>query len=865
MHLKTFLTFVGLLSPALAQRIVPGAYIAEIKGTNTNGFLNKARTNGVKIHHRMTLNQETSIFNGVSFDLEDDTPENRAKINSWGEVVELSPVRLYDAAAPIAEHVTRDVTRLISKRAGGPLDNYPPHIQGGVDRLHAEGLSGKGIKIAVIDTGIDYTHPSLGGKFGPGNKVAFGTDLVGDRYNGQNTPVPKDDPIDCAGHGTHVAGIIAGVDKDFIGVAPEVTLGAYKVFGCPSVSVGNDVLISAFLQAQADGADLITASIGGPSGWTEDPWAKVVTRIVDAGTPCSIAAGNEGAEGLFYASGAADAVGAICVGSVNNINSPVVLTAAKFSSGDIKDKAFGYTPGTGKFGSESFELAIPIVNGQVTDACDGLPADMGDLKNKLVLIRRGTCTFEAKAAAAAAKGALNIMLVNNVPGVVAVKVETPGVRLGMVTPETGAEWLKIVSEKGTVSVAFNSAAAPIIGAVPNPLSGGTMSVFSSWGPTNEMYQRPHISAPGGNILSTYPVKLGGYAVLSGTSMATPYIAGVIGLYLEKAKAEGRKVTPAELRVGLTTTGRPLVFNDGSKNSTFLAPVAQQGAGMVDAYKFLHSKTSVDTELLEFNDTQHFRESMSFKITNNGDKQATYKLTEISGATAYALKEGSTLTQAFPPTMLESYADVKIVPDVLNIKPGQSKRVVVRLTRPAGLDAARLPVYGGWINIASNGVDRLRIPYMGVATAMKKATVTNFEENFPVLRNYKSETAPANSTVGFRPILDWALALGSAVVRVDVVSVSNAEANDVPVFTDNTIGSLPGFPRYWVPRTPANPDDDEINRVAFTGRIVKQEGDPSIKVAAGTYKLVYRALKMTGRKHSGRDYERWESPNFVWSF
>lgn len=145
--------------------------------------------------------------------------------------------------------------------------------------------------------------------------------------------------------------------------------------------------------------------------------------------------------------------------------------------------------------------------------------------------------------------------------------------------------------------------------------------------------------------------------------------------------------------------------------------------------------------------------------------------------------------------------------------------------------------------------------------MKKATVTNFEEGYPVLRNFKSETAPANSTVS-RPILEWALALGSAVVRIDVVSVSNKEANDVPVFTDNTIGSLPGFPNYWNPRTPLGPDD--INRVTFTGRIVKKEGDPSIRVPAGTYKLVYRALKMTGRKNTGRDYERWESPNFIWA-
>ncbi|KAF3916558.1 Cucumisin [Dactylellina cionopaga] len=865
MHLQTFLTFVGLLSPALAQRILPGAYIAEIKGTNSDGFFDKARTSGIRVRHRMSLDQETNIFNGVSFDLEDDTVENRAKINSWGEVVQLSPVRLYDAAAPVAKRVTRDVARAISKRAaaGAVTDTYPPHVQGGVDRLHAEGFSGKGIRIAVVDTGIDYNHPSLGGKFGPGNKVAFGTDLVGDAYNGANIPQPDDDPVDCAGHGTHVAGIIGAVDKDFTGVAPEVTLGAYKVFGCPAQSASNDVLISAFLQAQADGVDLITASIGGASGWTEDPWALVVQRIVEAGTPCTIAAGNDGAEGLFYASGASDAIGAISVGSVNNLNSPEVLTSAKYSTSSVKDAEFGYTGATGTFGSETYELYVPVAGGQISDACAGFPGDATALENKLVVVRRGTCTFDAKVQAAVAKGAKNIMIVNNVPGTIEASVTVPGVNVGMVEPETGAKWLKLVTDKETISTTFNKDAPVFITAVANPVNGGSMSIFTSWGPTNEMYQRPHVSAPGGNILATYPLIFGGYAVLSGTSMATPYIAGVVGLYLQKAKAEGRKVSPAEIRVGLTTTGKPLVFNDGTKNSTFLAPVAQQGGGLVDAYKFLNSKTFVDTELLEFNDTQNFHRSLDFKLTNGGDKPVTYKLTSLSGATAYTTSEGSTLAQAFPPTLLESYAAVSITPDVLVLKPGQSKRVVVRVTPPTGLDTARIPVYGGWVNIAAAGQDALRIPYMGVAASMKQATVTNFEENFPVLLNYQNQSISANGTqtsLKSPPGVAWSLALGSAIVRVDVVSISKPETNDVQIFTDATIGSFPGYPFYWNPRTPAGQNTTSL----WNGRIVKKEGDPSIKVAAGTYKFVYRALKLTGRKNTGRDYERWESPSFEYS-
>lgn len=77
---------------------------------------------------------------------------------------------------------------------------------GSVDKLRNEGYLGDGISIAIIDTGVDYLHPALGGGFGPGYKVTYGYDLVGDAYNGLNTPVPDDDPMDCAGHGTHVSG-----------------------------------------------------------------------------------------------------------------------------------------------------------------------------------------------------------------------------------------------------------------------------------------------------------------------------------------------------------------------------------------------------------------------------------------------------------------------------------------------------------------------------------------------------------------------------------------------------------------------------------------------------------------------------------
>ena len=104
------------------------------------------------------------------------------------------------------------------------------HTLQGVDKVHAQGYFGKGVTVCLIDTGVDYTHPDLGGGFGPGHKVAFGYDFVGDGFNGTNKPVPDADPLDqCSGHGTHVAGIVGanpGNPYGFEGVAYESTLGA---------------------------------------------------------------------------------------------------------------------------------------------------------------------------------------------------------------------------------------------------------------------------------------------------------------------------------------------------------------------------------------------------------------------------------------------------------------------------------------------------------------------------------------------------------------------------------------------------------------------------------------------------------------
>lgn len=158
-----------------------------------------------------------SLFNGASFKLDNVTDEDAAveTISSMKAVKKIWPVKLYSlpkeeklsaATSPLA--AAGSVMRKRASAGGdSSADTFAPHVMTQVDKLRALGYTGAGVKVAVIDTGVDYYHPALGGCFGKGCLISFGYDLVGDDYDGSNDPVPDDDPLDlCEGHGTHVSG-----------------------------------------------------------------------------------------------------------------------------------------------------------------------------------------------------------------------------------------------------------------------------------------------------------------------------------------------------------------------------------------------------------------------------------------------------------------------------------------------------------------------------------------------------------------------------------------------------------------------------------------------------------------------------------
>lgn len=221
------------------------------------------------------------------------------------------------------------------------------------------------------------------------------------------------------------------------------------------------------------GADLITASIGSPSGWSEAPWAVAVSRIVEKGVPCTLSAGNEGDRGLMYASAAANGHKITAVASVDNSMAPALLTNATYtvttstnnntSTSSAEPIGFGYTPGEpAAWANVTLPLwAVNFNTSDVANACEPLPDDdasiPANLSDYVVLIRRGTCMFSQKLENVAARGARYALFYNNVPaGASAVTdIDVPGIEaIGMVEASQGAAWIEALAAGETVTLSM---------------------------------------------------------------------------------------------------------------------------------------------------------------------------------------------------------------------------------------------------------------------------------------------------------------------------------------------------------------------------------------------------------------------------
>jgi len=404
--------------------------------------------------------------------------------------------------------------------------------------------AGAGIKIGVLDTGIDQTHPFLTDntltppagfpKFDPGNQQFTSKKVIVARvyFTGKPGSFTAQALQD---HGTHVSGTIAGVNgtnapatastpavNGLSGVAPKAFLGNYNVFPGQTANATSHDIAQAIEDAVKDGMDVINMSLGGGINGFQDQLTVASNRAANAGVVVAIAAGNSGpgVNTVESPGQAADAITACA--STNNHFFGILVTVASTTFGAA----------VGDFGSFNPAVTAPLANWSnpadsagATRACAAVTGT--PFSGSIVVLDRGTCTFSTKIRNAQSAGAVGVVVVNNVGGDPTAMGQdgTPnqptisGVMVGL------ADRTAIRADAGQNATVNGATVVEVLTNNQNFLAG-----FSSRGPANLLDIKPDVCAPGVNVLSSIPGNR--FAMFQGTSMATPHVAGSSALLVQ---------------------------------------------------------------------------------------------------------------------------------------------------------------------------------------------------------------------------------------------------------------------------------------------------------------------------------------------
>jgi minor extracellular serine protease Vpr len=414
-----------------------------------------------------------------------------------------------------------------------------------------EGVTGANMIVAVLDTGIYYPHPKLGGGFGPDYKVKGG-------WNFTDSGVPHD-PIDDHYHGTHVAGIIAANgnatgDPDFMGVAPDASLYAVKVLGEDGRGWASWIVAGIEWAVNPPGdlprADIINMSLGNSLVTTNYPTTIAANEAAEAGVIVVASAGNNGhLQPTAGSPGTGEKV--ITVGSSGIIAPPVI----ELSNGVVYNSEI-LTPDSAPMPDGQFYGVVYAGLGQTADFAQI------DATGKIALISRGAIAFTTKVANAKAAGAVGAIIFNTEPGLINMAGNFTGlIPAFSISLDMGLEILQAMDADENLEIALDVMEHREL-----------MSNFSSAGPNARYQLKPDITAPGDNVLSTMPAGYGWWAFLGGTSMAAPHVAG--GAALLKELRPGLSV--AEYKALLMNTAYLLYDQNDNKY-----PVTVKGSGQMD--------------------------------------------------------------------------------------------------------------------------------------------------------------------------------------------------------------------------------------------------------------------------------------------
>ncbi|MEX1994596.1 MAG: S8 family serine peptidase [Steroidobacteraceae bacterium] len=687
---STTLWFVELSGSPTAD----GRKAAQVKAEKA-AFKKAAAAAGVSYKEVRSFD---TLFNGYSVQIDS---VNRTKLARVDGVKALWPVEIIQAPE-------------FNPTYGEAPDLAHAIALTGANIAQASGYTGAGVKVAVMDTGIDYDHADFGGDgvqrtnsaVFPTARVIAGWDFVGDAFNFDQTPIPDPYPDDCGGHGSHVAGIV-GANGVVTGVAPDVTFGAYRVFGCTG-STTADIMIAAMERALADDMDVLNMSIGSAlQNWPQYPTAAASTRLVNRGVVVVASIGNSGPQGT--APNGLYSAGAPGVGEK-------VIGVASYDNTHVTQKAFTLDPGgtlipySGASGSPP-----PPTSGTFNVSKTGTPASLDDgctaaqfagfTAGHYALIRRGTCAFHLKALNAQNAGAAGVILYNNVAGALNPTVAgTPPITIPVVAVTNTAGAL-IDSLVPGATATWGSAV------IVTPLaSGGLISGFSSFGLAADLSLKPDIGAPGGQIFSTVPIEQGSHGGNSGTSMSSPHVAGIAALVLQARPNTSSQV----MRTLLQNSAEPSLWW-GNPGLGFLDNVHRQGAGMADVPATIASTVVVSPGKLSLGESEGGSHVETLTIQNNGTSGVTF---DLAHAAALATGPQNNSQNAAPNNVFTTISYLNAPSTVVFGAPsvfvpaGGSATVDVTITPHAGLPDRGL--HGGYVVLTPQGGGQTsRVPYVGL--------------------------------------------------------------------------------------------------------------------------------------------------------
>ncbi|WP_276541017.1 S8 family serine peptidase [Salipaludibacillus agaradhaerens] len=510
-------------------------------------------------------------------------------------------------------------------------------------------LTGKGVQVAVIDTGVDYNHPDLKHSFQGGFDIVDQDDDPMETVKTQGMPTL---------HGTHVAGIISANGK-LKGVAPEADIFAYRALG-PSGMGTTEQVIEAIEKAVVDGAEVINLSLGNTVNGPDWPTSKALDKAVDKGVVAVTSNGNSGPS-LWTVGSPGTSAKAISVGaSTPPLSIPYLIT-------DTNRHHETPVQQMQKASLWDMKRAYPVVDvglGREEDY------DELDVNNHIVLAKRGLISFTMKAKIAKEKGAKALIVYNHLPGEFAGRLEEPvdlpvvsiekeeGERLAKQLETNDNEYIRTIYRKEEDQIA----------------------PFSSRGPVTHTWDvKPDIVAPGVHIDSTVP---SGYLDLNGTSMAAPHVAGAVALIKQKYP----EWTPDQVKAALMNTAKPLKDKKGKSH-----PPHVQGTGRIQIDEALSTETLVYPGQVSFGQwlrtDSRLEKHVTLTIENLSDKRKKYTVE--------------------PPFEAPDGIQWK-VPFSTYVEPGEKKDVTVSIdVFPAVFEEG---VYNGEI-IVKEGTEEIRVPYI----------------------------------------------------------------------------------------------------------------------------------------------------------